>query len=125
MNRCRDGPRTRSSWHETIDMKLDASITIRDQIDDLYRSDSRRVFASLVRLLKDFDLADDAMHEAFAAAVEVWQRDGVPAKPRAWLISTGKFKAINAINRQRRLTALQPEIASRLDELDDENAARA
>jgi RNA polymerase sigma-70 factor (ECF subfamily) len=106
-------------------MKLDASITIRDRIDDLYRSDSRRVFASLVRLLKDFDLADDAMHEAFAAAVEVWPRDGVPANPRAWLISTGKFKAINAINRQRRLTALQPEIASRVDELDDENAARA
>ena len=64
-------------------MKLDASVTIRDRIDDLYRSDSRRVFASLVRLLKDFDLADDAMHEAYAAAVEIWQRDGVPANPRA------------------------------------------
>ena len=87
-------------------MKLDASITIRDRIDDLYRSDSRRVFASLVRLLKDFDLADDAMHEAYAAAVEIWQRDGVPANPRAWLISTGKFKAINALRRQGRLKAL-------------------
>jgi RNA polymerase sigma-70 factor, ECF subfamily len=108
-----------------IDMKLDASITIRDRIDDLYRSDSRRVFASLVRLLKDFDLADDAMHEAFAVAVEVWQRDGVPANPTAWLISTGKFKAINALHRQRRLTALQPELTSRVDEVADENAARA
>src|SRR5580704_14438746 len=98
-------------------MKLDASITIRDRIDDLYRSDSRRVFASLIRLLRDFDLADDAMHEAFAAAVEVWQRDGVPANPRAWLISTGKFKALNAINRQRRLKELQPEIVSRVDEI--------
>jgi RNA polymerase sigma-70 factor (ECF subfamily) len=106
-------------------MKLDASVTIRDRIDDLYRSDSRRVFASLVRLLKDFDLADDAMHEAFAAAVEVWQRDGVPANPRAWLISTGKFKAINALRRQGRLKALEPEIASRLDEVADENASRA
>ena len=106
-------------------MNLGASISIREQIDDLYRSDSRRVFASLVRLLNDFDLADDAMHEAFAAAVEVWQRDGVPANPRAWLISTGKFKAINAINRQRRLTALQPEIASRIDEVTGENAVRA
>ena len=77
-------------------MNLDASVTIRDRIDDLYRTDSRRVFASLVRLLNDFDLADDGMHEAFAAAVEVWERDGVPANPRAWLISTGKFKAINA-----------------------------
>ncbi len=106
-------------------MKLDASVTIRDRINDLYRSDSRRVFASLVRLLKDFDLADDAMHEAYAAAVEIWQRDGVPANPRAWLISTGKFKAINALRRQGRLKALQPEIASRVDEVADENAARA
>jgi RNA polymerase sigma-70 factor (ECF subfamily) len=106
-------------------MKLDASVTIRDRIDDLYRSDSRRVFASLVRLLKDFDLADDAMHEAFAAAVEIWQRDGVPANPRAWLISTGKFKAIDALRRQGRLKALQPEIALRVDEVADENAARA
>jgi RNA polymerase sigma-70 factor (ECF subfamily) len=106
-------------------MTLDASVTIRDRIDDLYRSDSRRVFASLVRLLNDFDLADDAMHEAYAAAVEIWQRDGVPANPRAWLISTGKFKAINALRRQGRLKALQPEIASRLDELADENAARS
>jgi len=125
LNRCRYGPRTRPSWHETIDMKLDASVTIRDRIDDLYRSDSRRVFASLVRLLKDFDLADDAMHEAYAAAVEIWQQDGVPANPRAWLISTGKFKAINALCRQGRLKALQPEIASRVDEVADENAARA
>jgi RNA polymerase sigma-70 factor, ECF subfamily len=106
-------------------MKLDASVTVRDRIDDLYRSDSRRVFASLVRLLNDFDLADDAMHEAYATAVETWQRDGVPANPRAWLISTGKFKAINALRRQGRLKALEPEIASRVDELADENAARA
>jgi RNA polymerase sigma-70 factor, ECF subfamily len=106
-------------------MKLDDSVTIRDLIDDLYRSDSRRVFASLVRLLKDFDLADDAMHEAYAAALENWQRDGVPANPRAWLISTGKFKAIDALRRQGRLKALQSEIASRVDEVADENAARA
>jgi RNA polymerase sigma-70 factor (ECF subfamily) len=106
-------------------MELDDSVTIRDRIDDLYRSDSRRVFASLVRVLKDFDLADDAMHEAYAAALEVWQRDGVPANPRAWLISTGKFKAIDALRRQGRLKALEPELASRVDEVADENAARA
>ncbi|MDE2506316.1 MAG: RNA polymerase sigma factor [Planctomycetota bacterium] len=106
-------------------MTLDDSVTIRVRIDDLYRSDSRRVFASLVRLLKDFDLADDAMHEAYAAAVEIWQRDGVPANPRAWLISTGKFKAIDALRRQGRLKALQPEIAARVDETADDNAARA
>src|SRR5215470_2666776 len=114
-----------SSRHETIDMTLDASVTLRDRIDDLYRSDSRRVFASLVRLLKDFDLADDAMHEAYAAAVEIWQRDGVPANPRSWLISTGKFKAINSLHRQGRLKELEPEVASRLDEVAEENAARA
>jgi RNA polymerase sigma-70 factor, ECF subfamily len=108
-----------------INMELDTSVPIRDRIDELYRSDSRRVFASLVRLLSDFDLADDAMHEAFAAAVEIWQRDGVPANPTAWLISTGKFKAINALRRQVRLKALQPEVASRIDELTDENAVRA
>jgi RNA polymerase sigma-70 factor (ECF subfamily) len=106
-------------------MKSDSSAAIRDRIDVLYRSESRRVFASLVRLLSDFDLADDAMHEAYAAAVETWHRDGVPANPRAWLISTGKFKAINALRRQGRLKELQPEIASRLDEVADENVARA
>ncbi len=98
---------------------------IRDLINDLYRSESRRVFASLVRLLKDFDLADDAMHEAFAAAIEIWQRDGVPANPRAWLVSTGKFKAIDALRRQGRSRTLEPEIASRFDALAHENAARA
>jgi RNA polymerase sigma-70 factor (ECF subfamily) len=101
------------------------SVTIRAQIDLLYRSESRRVFASLVRLLKDFDLADDAMHEAFAAAIVSWQRDGVPANPRAWLISAGKFKAINSLRRQGHLRELEPEVASRLDEVAEENAARA
>ncbi len=114
-----------TEWCETIDMKDDAFATIRDQIDDLYRSESRRVFASLVRLLNDFDLADDAMHEAYAAAAEIWQRDGVPANPRAWLISTGRFKAINSLRRQGRLKQLQPEIAARLDEVALENAVRA
>src|SRR5580693_8146339 len=98
-------------------MKLDSPATIRERIDELYRSESRRVFASLVRLLNDFDVADDAMHEAFASAVEIWQRDGVPANPRAWLISTGRFKAINALRRQGRLKALEPELASRVDEV--------
>src|ERR1700722_9821535 len=106
-------------------MTLPISATIRDQIDELYRSESRRVFASLVRLLKDFDLADDAMHEAYAAAIESWQRDGVPANPRVWLISTGKFKALNSLHRQGRLKELEPEVASRLDEVAEENAARA
>jgi RNA polymerase sigma-70 factor (ECF subfamily) len=83
------------------------------------------VFASLVQLLNDFDLADDAMHEAFAAAIELWPRDGVPGNPRAWLVSTGKFKAIDSLRRQGRLQELQPAIASRLEEVADTNAARA
>ena len=85
-----------SSWHEMIDMNLNASVTIRERIDDLYRSDSRRVFASLVRLLNDFDLADDAMHEAFAAAVEIWERDRGAGKSESvvgfhWKIQGDQF----------------------------------
>ncbi len=101
------------------------SATIRERVDEIYRAESRRVFASLVRVLNDFDLADDAMHEAYAAALEVWQRDGVPANPRVWLVSTGKFKAIDALRRQGRLQELQPEIVARLDDVADDNAARA
>ncbi|MCC9605655.1 RNA polymerase sigma factor [Blastopirellula sp. JC732] len=99
--------------------------SIRDQLDALYRSDSRRVFASLVRILKDFELADDAMHEAFAAAVVDWERDGVPASPTAWLVSTGRFKAIDTLRRQGRLKELQGEIAARMAEVATENASRA
>ena len=62
-------------------------------IDEIYRLESRRVFATLVRLLRDFDLAEEAMHEAFAAAMETWKVDGIPDNPRAWLVSTGRFKA--------------------------------
>lgn len=106
-------------------MPSEDSTIIREKIDELYRAESRRVFASLVRVLSDFDLADDAMHEAFAAALEVWERDGVPANPRVWLVSTGKFKAIDALRRQGRLQELQPAIVARLDDVADDNAARA
>lgn len=107
-----------------IGMQSAAAATIRDRIDDLYRTESRRVFASLVRLLNDFDLADDAMHEAYAAAMEIWPQAGVPENPRVWLISTAKFKAIDSLRRRGRLKELQPEIAARLDDLADDNAAR-
>ena len=73
-----------------------------DSIEAVYRSDSRRVLATLIRLLGDFDLAEEALHDAFAAAVEQWPREGVPANPRAWLISTGRFKAIDRLRRARR-----------------------
>jgi RNA polymerase sigma-70 factor (ECF subfamily) len=66
-------------------------------VDAVYRADSRRVLATLIRLLGDFELAEEALHDAFTAAVEQWARDGVPANPRAWLVSTGRFKAISGM----------------------------
>ena len=74
--------------------------------DTLYRTESRRVLATLIRLLGDFDLAEEALHEAFAAAVEQWPREGVPANPRAWLVSAGRFKAIDGLRRQARFEPL-------------------
>lgn len=94
-------------------------------IDEIYRVESRRVFATLVRLLKDFDLAEEALHEAFATAVERWPREGVPANPRAWLVSTGRFKAIDALRRRGKLKTLMPEVAERFENVSSANAARA
>ena len=87
----------------------------RALVDRVYRSDSRRVLATLIRLLGDFDLAEEALHEAFAAAVERWPRDGTPANPRAWLVSTGRFKAIDRIRRRTRFDASLAELADRFD----------
>jgi RNA polymerase sigma-70 factor (ECF subfamily) len=89
---------------------------VRQVVDDIYRSESRRVLATLIRLIGDFDLAEEALHEAFAAAMEQWSRDGVPSNPRAWLVSTGRFKAIDAVRRRERLDASLPDLARRLDE---------
>ncbi|HKM53722.1 MAG TPA: RNA polymerase sigma factor [Isosphaeraceae bacterium] len=98
---------------------------IRALVDKIYRAESRRVFASLVRLVRDFDLAEEVLHEAFAVAVERWTRDGVPDNPRAWLVSTGRFKAIDALRRRGHFATLQPELAGRLAEIAEANAARA
>jgi RNA polymerase sigma-70 factor (ECF subfamily) len=95
----------------------------RETVDAVYRSDSRRVFATLVRVLGDFDLAEDALHDAFAAALEQWTRGGVPANPRAWLVSTGRFKAIDRIRRRARFDAWQAELAERLDAQTQDAAA--
>ncbi|NUM74545.1 RNA polymerase sigma factor, partial [candidate division KSB1 bacterium] len=92
----------------------------REMVDAVYRSESRRVLATLIRLLGDFDLAEDALHDAFRAALEQWPRDGVPANPRAWLVSAGRFKAIDAMRRRARFDALQAELAARLDFHDGE-----
>jgi RNA polymerase sigma-70 factor (ECF subfamily) len=97
---------------------------IRDLVSDLYVRESRRVYASLVRLLGDFDTAEEAMHEAFAAAVEQWGREGVPDNPRAWLVSTGRFKAIDAIRRNVKAGDIREGVARRLEELSSVNAER-
>src|SRR3954463_4344264 len=95
-------------------------------IETLYRSESGRVLATLVRLLGDLDLAEEAMHEAFAVALESWPQTGIPDKPRPWLISTARFKAIDAIRRRARFDATQKDLAlyleARVNEvpLDDE-----
>jgi len=98
---------------------------LRQLIDQVYRAESRRVFATLVRLVRDFDLAEEALHEAFAAAVERWPVDGVPDNPGAWLVSTGRFRAVDALRRRGRFNALQPELAGRLAGIAGANAARA
>ncbi len=84
----------------------DAAELVRERVDAVYRAESRRVLATLIRLLGDFDLAEEALHDAFRAALEQWPRDGVPANPRAWLVSAGRFKAIDAIRRRARFDAL-------------------
>jgi RNA polymerase sigma-70 factor, ECF subfamily len=80
---------------------------VRETVNAVYLSDSRRVLATLIRLLGDFDLAEEALHDAFRAALEQWPRDGVPANPRAWLVSAGRFKAIDSLRRRARFSALE------------------
>jgi RNA polymerase sigma-70 factor (ECF subfamily) len=80
---------------------------VHETIDEIYQSESRRVLATLIRLLGDFDVAEEALHDAFRTALEQWPREGVPANPRAWLVSAGRFKAIDAMRRRRRFDALE------------------
>lgn len=99
---------------------------IREMLDSVYRAESGRILATLIRLLGDFDLAEDAVHDAFATALARWPKEGVPANPRAWLVSTGRFKAIDALRRRARLDASQERIAEQLEnessgESDDES----
>ena len=93
-------------------------MTVKDQVEAIYRSESRRILATLIRLLGDFDLAEEALHEAFFVAVERWQQEGVPDNPRAWLVSTGRFKAIDRLRRQARFTPLLQEQADALQAAD-------
>jgi RNA polymerase sigma-70 factor (ECF subfamily) len=84
---------------------------VRERLESVYRNESRRIFATLVRLLGDFDVAEEAVHDAFRAALEQWPREGVPDNPRAWLVSAGRFKAIDGIRRRARFDALDDEAA--------------
>src|ERR1700741_3238824 len=88
---------------------------IREMLDSLYRVDSRRNLATLIRLLNDFDLAEEAMHEAFAAALRLWPKTGVPGNPRPWLISTARFKAIDTLRQRARFDASQDELVRYLE----------
>src|SRR5215510_10455395 len=96
-------------------MTANADEQIRETLDAIYASESRRILATLIRLLGDFDLAEDALHDAFRAALEQWPNTGIPDNPRAWLISTGRFKAIDTIRRRARFDESQEKIAEQLE----------
>ena len=96
-------------------MSADETEPVREMVDAVYRAESRRALATLIRLLGDFDLAEEALHDAFRAALEQWPRDGVPANPRAWLVSAGRFKAIDGMRRRARFEASLAELAGQLE----------
>jgi RNA polymerase sigma-70 factor, ECF subfamily len=94
---------------------MDAGTQVRDVVESTYRSDSRRVLATLVRLLGDFDLAEEALHDAFAAAMERWPGEGVPANPRTWLVSVGRFRAIDQLRRRAVFDSKRSELIHDMD----------
>ena len=100
-------------------MSDESAERIRGTLDAVYRTESRRVFATLIRLLGDFDVAEEALHDAFRAALEQWPRDGVPENPRAWLVSAGRFKAIDGIRRRARFDSVE-DMAEQVEAIPDE-----
>ena len=107
-----------------MDDELQPSQAADRDISDIYRQESRRVLATLIRLLGDFDLAEDALHEAFRAALEQWPTQGIPANPAAWLVSAGRFKAIDSLRRQKRFTTWD-EVAEEAEAIADPAASTA
>src|SRR5690554_1203856 len=95
---------------------------VHEAVEALWRAESRRVLATLIRLLGDFDLAEEALHDAFRAAIEQWPQDGLPDNPRAWLVSAGRFKAIDQLRRRARFDTSLEDVADRLDEEAEEMA---
>src|SRR5438874_416003 len=105
----------RQHLKKTVSMTENDAERVRASVNAVYHTESRRILATLIRLLGDFDLAEDALHDAFTAALQQWPRDGMPANPRSWLISAGRFKAIDAIRRRARFDSLLGELAEQLD----------
>ena len=101
-----------------------ATDPVHETVERIYQSESRRVLATLIRLLGDFDVAEEALHDAFRAALEQWPRDGVPSNPRAWLVSAGRFKAIDGVRRRARFDALE-DVGEKADVAIDDTAAWA
>src|SRR5688500_4164909 len=108
----------------------DATPVMRDEIDAVYRAESRRVLATLIRLLGDFDVAEEALQDAFAEAVEQWPVDGMPANPRTWLVSAGRFRAIDKLRRRATFDAALARVSAYAEntgltqpEIDDERVA--
>src|SRR3954468_5557154 len=102
-------------------MRAASTDNLRETIDEIYRRDSRRVFATLVRLLGDFDLAEEALHDAFAAAMNQWPESGMPGNPRAWLVSAGRFKAIDTMRRRARFDASLSGLAEQLTDKQEQS----
>lgn len=105
-------------------MDSDALTATHAKVDAIYRDESRKVLATLIRLLGDFDAAEEALQEAFAVAMEQWPRDGIPANPRAWLVSTGRFKAIDGMRRRARYDASLNELAKHLEATTSDSSAQ-
>lgn len=101
---------------------MEDTAIVHETVDALWRTDSRRILATLIRLLHDFDLAEEALHDAFRAALEQWPRDGIPGNPRAWLVSTGRFKAIDGIRRRARFDSLE-DFLEQIEALPDDRVA--
>src|SRR5579862_4103749 len=100
---------------------MNEDTNIRAIVDGVYRAESRRVFATLIRLLGDFDVAEEALHDAFRAALEQWPRDGVPSNPRAWLVSAGRFKAIDGLRRRARFDSVE-DVSEQVEAIADETS---
>ena len=101
--------------HQNNPMNAGTDEQVREHLDHIYRNDSRRIFATLVRLLGDFDLAEDALQEAFATALTQWPQAGIPENPTSWLVSTGRFKVIDALRQRSRINTSLAELGAEIN----------